>query len=368
MSIVVSSAASGEELVALTLEDLENEDLESKDSPKDVKMLKRCLTTRLGYPRFRQRLLDHEGLRSDAAPLLQPDALRDAAEGPPTVRLQLVLLDFLPPERERDQEFLAACAENRAEAVEEMLQLPQNPNTVALANGRGALHLAAEEGHVSCLRLLLEARADKDAALDDYTPLHLATRNGHVEVVETLLKFGVEKDTSTREGATPLHVASLQGHAEVVRSLLQAGADKDKATFDEGFTPLHLACHRGSLEVIQMLLAAGANKDTTLSNGQTPLHSAANVGHLEVVRLLLSVGAAYVLTPDGLSPLHVAAHEGHVEVAKVLLQEPNEDLTSSVAWNWRKEDFVETFCCHFCPCETFLRCTQMPHFFIGSDA
>lgn len=67
------------------------------------------------------------------------------------------------------------------EAVEEMLQLPQNPNTVALANGRGALHLAAEEGHVSCLRLLLEARADKDAALDDYTPLHLATRNGHVE-------------------------------------------------------------------------------------------------------------------------------------------------------------------------------------------
>lgn len=98
------------------------------------------------------------------------------------------------------------------------------------------------------------------------------------------------------------------------------------------------------------------------------MHSAANVGHLEVVRLLLSVGAAYVLTPDGLSPLHVAAHEGHVEVAKVLLQEPNEDLTSSVAWNWRKEDFVETFCCHFCPCETFLRCTQMPHFFIGSDA
>eukprot|EP00913_Durusdinium_trenchii_P033331 g31204.t1 len=319
MSIVVSSAASGEELVALTLEDLENEDLESKDSPKDVrlgdvavvqpfrwKMLKRCLTTRLGYPRFRQRLLDHEGLRSDAAPLLQPDALRDAAEGPPTVRLQL-------------------------EAVEEMLQLPQNPNTVALANGRGALHLAAEEGHVSCLRLLLEARADKDAALDDYTPLHLATRNGHVEVVETLLKFGVEKDTSTREGATPLHVASLQGHAEVVRSLLQAGADKDKATFDEGFTPLHLACHRGSLEVIQMLLAAGANKDTTLSNGQTPLHSAANVGHLEVVRLLLSVGAAYVLTPDGLSPLHVAAHEGatplhaaaqegRFDVAELLLQ------------------------------------------------
>lgn len=66
-------------------------------------------------PSSRQRLLDHEGLRSDAAPLLQPDALRDAAEGPPTVRLQLVLLDFLPPERERDQEFLAACAENRAE-------------------------------------------------------------------------------------------------------------------------------------------------------------------------------------------------------------------------------------------------------------
>ena len=52
----------------------------------------------------RQRLLDRD-LLSDATPLSQ---LLPA-------QLQLVLLEFLPSDRERDQEFLAACAENRVE-------------------------------------------------------------------------------------------------------------------------------------------------------------------------------------------------------------------------------------------------------------
>ena len=66
------------------------------------------------------------------------------------------------------------------EKVEEMLQLPQNPNT--FGNGRGALHIAAEDGFLQSLQLLLEAKADKDVTLEiDYTPLHLATRNGHLE-------------------------------------------------------------------------------------------------------------------------------------------------------------------------------------------
>lgn len=61
-----------------------------------------------------------------------------------------------------------------------MLQLPQNPNT--FGNGRGALHIAAEDGFLQSLQLLLEAKADKDVTLEiDYTPLHLATRNGHLE-------------------------------------------------------------------------------------------------------------------------------------------------------------------------------------------
>ena len=179
----------------------------------------------------RQRLLDRD-LLSDATPLSQLSL---------PAQLQLVLLEFLPSERERDQEFLAACAENRVEPwlcyaamlcyavlqflgfllhleisadfvissasvpmllqlpprtvfsavmcavfretkekVEEMLQLPQNPNT--FGNGRGALHIAAEDGFLQSLQLLLEAKADKDVTLEiDYTPLHLATRNGHLE-------------------------------------------------------------------------------------------------------------------------------------------------------------------------------------------
>jgi len=53
----------------------------------------------------RQRLLDRD-LLSDATSLSQLSL---------PAQLQLVLLEFLPSERERDQEFLAACAENRVE-------------------------------------------------------------------------------------------------------------------------------------------------------------------------------------------------------------------------------------------------------------
>lgn len=63
--------------------------------------------------------------------------------------------------------------------VEEMLYLPQDPNTFTT---RGALHFAAEEGSLQCVSLLLEAKADHATLGIDHTPLHLAARNGHVEV------------------------------------------------------------------------------------------------------------------------------------------------------------------------------------------
>ena len=51
----------------------------------------------------------------------------------------------------------------------------------------------------------------------------MASYQGHVEVVKVLLEARADKDKATDDGATPLYVASQEGHVDVVRVLLEAG-------------------------------------------------------------------------------------------------------------------------------------------------
>ena len=95
-------------------------------------------------------------------------------------------------------------------------------------------------GHLEVTRLLLEANADKDKAMNDgATPLFIASQEGQLEVAQLLLEANADKEKAVAMivGATPLFIASQEGHMEVARLLLEANADKDKARND-GFTPL----------------------------------------------------------------------------------------------------------------------------------
>jgi ankyrin repeat protein len=62
-------------------------------------------------------------------------------------------------------------------------------------DGRGALHLAAKNGHEAVLRLLLKHMVDADTKdNDERTALHLATENGHEAVLRLLLEHKVDVD------------------------------------------------------------------------------------------------------------------------------------------------------------------------------
>ncbi|KAJ6656091.1 hypothetical protein lerEdw1_004140 [Lerista edwardsae] len=123
-------------------------------------------------------------------------------------------------------------------------------------------HLAASKGHGECLRIMLTHGVDV-SALDGtgHSALHLAAKNNHLDCVKRLLQ----------DGHIPLQLAVQNGHSEVCKYLLEQGADinsRDK----NGRTAMMLACEAGNLSIAEVLIRKGA--DTTLADalGHNALH------------------------------------------------------------------------------------------------
>ena len=65
---------------------------------------------------------------------------------------------------------------------------------------------------------------------DGWTPLHLAAGNGHLEVVKLLLEKSADVTVANNGGWTPLNSAASNGHNEMVKLLLEKGAGVTVAT------------------------------------------------------------------------------------------------------------------------------------------
>ena len=306
--------ASGEEALALQFEEFVQ--VIQKEQPVTVSTvlaLKRYLHHICGQPRFRQRLLLPDGIT------LSED---DVLEGP--MDIQLILLPFDASTEEQIQRLQQAARENNIATTEQLLHRPQDPELVLKFDEADLdldevwlppLHAACDCGSVDAARLLLEASADKDKALDNgTTPLFMASKSCHLPVVQLLLEASADKNKPEIEAVTPVFVASQMGHSEVVQLLLQSNADKDRAACD-GATPLFVASEEGHLPVVQLLLEAGANKDRANMNGETPSLAASKAGHVEVVQLLASADKDKALD-NGTTPLFLASQAGRSEVVR----------------------------------------------------
>ncbi|CAK9103872.1 unnamed protein product [Durusdinium trenchii] len=259
--LCVFSAVSGEALASL--------DVEASEAEHQVRRLKARLAKQLGVSRFRQRWLgeDHSELPDDAM-------LDFSAQNVPVLNVQLVILEFVEAAEQSDQ-LVSACDKNCWEEVEALLCTPLSPTSFRDQLGRPALHAAARNGHWQCIRLLLEADAEKDEAILGLTALHLAAQRGHVGVVRLLLEAACDLHLVTlKQHETALHLAADHGHPEVVALLLEMKAEKDQARSRDGKTPLHLAAEKGHPEVLRLLLAAGAEKEKVTQDGATALQLA----------------------------------------------------------------------------------------------
>lgn len=210
-------------------------------------------------------------------------------------------------------------------------------------DGVTGVHVAADEGHLECVNLLIEAGADV-TVLDEEerTPLLLAVKGNYGEVASVLVKAGADPNTPYIDDEGESHNLLMDSiiveNADFALLLIEHGADlyyKD----DHKVTTLLQAAHRGIVNVTEALLnkhAASPKKgeetwaDDASDEGVTPLLAASSEGHVPIVNMLLNTGKADVNAKDkeGTNSLMAAAARGHLGCIQGLLEVKDIDVNS----------------------------------------
>ncbi|KAF4949263.1 hypothetical protein FGADI_9034 [Fusarium gaditjirri] len=182
--------------------------------------------------------------------------------------------------------------------------------------GHTPLHYACALGAIGKAEILLYYQAKLDnQAIDGMYPMHLAARNGHVEVIKVILKTDARRRLESPQwrstekchrltdynGYLPIHWGAITGNDAIIGPLKE---DINKVSADID-TPLHLAVLHGKLDVVNALLELSAETEKQNNDGETALLLALYLGHLDIAEQLIKHDAEpnYV-GRFGETPLH----------------------------------------------------------------
>ncbi|KAK8097491.1 ankyrin repeat protein [Apiospora sp. TS-2023a] len=219
------------------------------------------------------------------------------------------------------------------------------------------LYVAAFEGHLETVKILLECRAQADDGdlLGPWDPTPLNVAFPHAAIVTELLDHGADINYRTSYGTvlyqaskgpdleldnealvrgysdenmTPLCVACKHGHPEIVQALLEAGANaRHKARSSGAMTPLHFCVgfidHKGPDPQLPLFTLLSFNSRLDVNEvdsfGRTALHLIDADTPVSFVAALVNAGASTeVLDTRGTTPLAKAIKSGNVEVFEYL--------------------------------------------------
>ena len=190
------------------------------------------------------------------------------------------------------------------------------------------LQIAAANGHLEIVQLLINHGYDINQAYIQRTPLWFAVFGGHLHVAEYLLNHvSLSKDsmelTRGYRGWTPLHQVAYDGRVRMIKFLLDRKF-YDTYVFDyRGWTPLHAASSSGRLNVVILLLERNNSNNThNYTDRVTPLQLAALGGHLEVVQALLD-HSNFDEAPLIISDVPQQGHSESIPVLERLLKHPD---------------------------------------------
>jgi ankyrin repeat protein len=206
------------------------------------------------------------------------------------------------------------------------------------------LMLAAGNGHIDCVRELLDRQANTEIRSDlRVTALLLALRGGHEAIARLLIERKANFNaTAGFHDDSALSIAAEKGMTSIVRLLLQAGVDRSHVAhaLERAITFRQRECidvlvaearRRDDCAALEMAFKTAASNDnpgllaTLLADASTEalqgaFLAAARGGNLAIVQYLLDAGVPMNVT-DGLgwSALMYAAWESHADIVQFLL-------------------------------------------------
>jgi ankyrin repeat protein len=276
---------------------------------------------------------------------------------------QTNMVEFLETHGANWDEASAVMA-GRADALQKVLE--QNPSAITnMALGKGLAHIAAANGDMDSLKILIAANCDLQAQdIWGLSPLGYALITKRTDVTQLLIQHGTMENffdavyagdlrtvsarlaqdkslaaSHNKMNASAVEIAAAAGYADILKLLLERGVPVDFASSTNGGTLLHLAAFHDQTNTLEILIRAGANVSLVDESGFTALHWAAMEGATGAAAFLLKHKAdpnAHVVQPEyasgpafmmrqGLSvigdtPLHLAALAGQTNIVQLLLK------------------------------------------------
>ncbi|XP_037539993.1 dynein heavy chain 12, axonemal [Nematolebias whitei] len=228
---------------------------------------------------------------------------------------------------EQDSPLVAAILNDQYDLATLLLRYNATVDQTGPLN-RTCLHESAFLGLENFVHLLLESGANPNALdVKKKTPLALAAQNGHLNVVEVLLQKGA-RVRSESESSTVLFDAAASGHPDIISLLLDHGADPTLPLYS-GHLPIHRVAYHGHRLALEVLIPV-TTMQAVKESGMSPLHSAAAGGHAQCVEVLLKAGydPNFMLHPrvrrgyddDRRSALFFAVSNNDLHCARLLLE------------------------------------------------
>jgi ankyrin repeat protein len=174
------------------------------------------------------------------------------------------------------------------------------------------LMIAAEEGHVGLVELLLKAGADvylteetNEPRKGNRTALACACRAGKLETAKRLLAAGSNPNHVLSFGHTILDETCYEGRLNLIKLLLESGGDPNAACGKSDYFALERAAMSDRPEVVELLLDNKADINGCDSENETALIKASRLFREKIVLLLLKRKADVSCETSGkLTALH----------------------------------------------------------------
>lgn len=227
-----------------------------------------------------------------------------------------------------------AAEEGRIGSMEMLLKAKPQVDLVD-KTGMTALLYAAKQGELNILEMLVEADADlhvKSTAKDE-NALILAVCGNHMKVVELLDRYGLAIDDKNKLEETALSIALKFEYYAICTFLVSRLADIN-VVGKNGNTPLLRTAFDGREKTAEFILQNGGNVNWKNMNGETALMVACRHGYASMVKLFLDNGAdIHAVDESGRTALMLVCMVGKYDIIDTLI-ERGADVNAVDLWGY----------------------------------